>query len=169
MTKNSGMRTPLCATLAALMLLGTPAVAKEIPPQLPGPTAKPTGTPSAAAKRKVGFPHFSWARVPVHAHVGLGDGLKPEQYKFLADHYGFIAFTGGSMSREYRTNKDISFERIVANAARTATSAIRGAGCRSMARLIGIRNSTGPSASPKTMPSRPAGPSGVSSNMRRSS
>ncbi|MBT3278245.1 MAG: hypothetical protein HN909_04225 [Phycisphaerales bacterium] len=66
-----------------------------------------------------GKPHFSWDRVPVSAHLGLDDGLTPEQYTFLADHFDFITFTGGRMSREYRTNKEISFERIITTAART--------------------------------------------------
>ncbi len=42
-----------------------------------------------------GFPDFSWDRVPLYAHLGIGDGLKPEQYHFLADHFKLIAFTGG--------------------------------------------------------------------------
>ena len=119
MTTSYPMRTLLCAVLAALIHLSTSAVAKEIPAQLPDPSLTPAGMPTGAAKCKVGYPHFSWDRVPLYAHIGLGDGLKPEQYKFLADHYDFIAFTGGRMSREYRTKKEITFERIVAHAART--------------------------------------------------
>ncbi len=111
------MRALLYGILAALVLLGASAGAEEIPAQPPGASAKPGG--AAAAKRKVGYPHFSWDRVPVYAHVGLGDGLTDEQYTFLADHYDFISFTGGSMSREYRTSKEITFERLVAGAART--------------------------------------------------
>jgi hypothetical protein len=113
------MRTLLPAALAALMLLGASAAAEKTPPKLPDPSTKQAGTPSTPAKCKIGYPHFSWDRVPVYAHVGLGEGLKPEQYKFLADHYDFIAFTGGQMTREYRTNKKMSFERIATKAART--------------------------------------------------
>ena len=105
--------TVLCAPMAALTLLAASAVALETPAQLPESSTKP------AAKRKLGYPHFSWDRVPVYAHVGLGEGLNSEQYTFLADHYDFIAFTGGSMSHEYRIQKELSFERIAANAART--------------------------------------------------
>jgi hypothetical protein len=68
--------TGLCAVLAALTLLGASAVAQETPLQLPDSSPKP------AAKHKVGYPHFSWDRVPVYAHVGLGDGLKLEQGMF---------------------------------------------------------------------------------------
>lgn len=63
-------------------------------------------------------PDFSWDHVPVYAHVGLGHGLKPGEYRFLAEHYDFIAFTGGSLDRKYRSNSDISFEGIVTDATR---------------------------------------------------
>ena len=66
-----------------------------------------------------GYPNFSWDRVPVYAHVGLGKGLKPNEYRFLAEHYDFIAFTGGAIDREYRSNRKITFERIVTDAAGT--------------------------------------------------
>jgi len=118
MTKSYRIGTLLCALLAAMTLLGVSAVAKETPAEPTAACTKSAPKPPAAAKREVGYPHFSWARVPVYAHVGLGEGLKPEQYKFLADHYGFIAFTGGQMSREYRTNKEMTFERIAASGAR---------------------------------------------------
>jgi len=68
---------------------------------------------------KEGHPAFSWDRVPLYAHVGLGKGLKPEEYKFLATHYGFITFTGGTMDHEYRTDDKITFEHIVTEAARS--------------------------------------------------
>jgi len=64
-------------------------------------------------------PAFSWDRVPLYAHVGLGRGLKPEEYRFLAEYYDFIAFTGGLLDREYRANKNVTFETIVSDAART--------------------------------------------------
>lgn len=65
------------------------------------------------------YPEFGWDHVPLYAHVGLGRGLKPEQYRFLAEHYDFITFTGGSLDRDYRSNNDITFETIVTDAART--------------------------------------------------
>jgi len=42
-----------------------------------------------------GFPQFTWERVPLYAHVGIGDGLKNEQYEFLADRFPIVTFTGG--------------------------------------------------------------------------
>ena len=42
-----------------------------------------------------GFPEFGWDRVPLYAHLGIGEGLQPEQYQFLADRFKLIAFTGG--------------------------------------------------------------------------
>jgi len=42
-----------------------------------------------------GFPAFSWDQVPLYAHIGIGYGLKQDQYNFLADHFSLIAFTGG--------------------------------------------------------------------------
>lgn len=72
----------------------------------------------AAVHANERYPAFSWDRVPLYAHVGLGKGLKPEEYKFLANHYDFITFTGGAMGRDYRANDDITFERIVTEAAR---------------------------------------------------
>ena len=46
-----------------------------------------------------GLPSFSWDRVPLYAHLGIGDGLEPKQYHFLADHFGVITFTGGRVTR----------------------------------------------------------------------
>lgn len=46
-------------------------------------------------KAQEGYPDFNWDRVPLYAHLGIGEGLKPEQYHFLADHFQIIAFTGG--------------------------------------------------------------------------
>jgi hypothetical protein len=53
----------------------------------------------ATAHAGDGFPAFSWDRVPLYAHLGIGDGLKPEQYKFLADRFSLITFTGGRVTR----------------------------------------------------------------------
>jgi hypothetical protein len=102
-----------------MILIGISACAQETPAKRPAAAPKPTKKSPNVAKRKVGYPPFSWDRVSVYAHVGLGEGLKPKQYKFLADHYDFIAFTGGVMTREYRNNKEMSFETLVAGAART--------------------------------------------------
>jgi len=52
-----------------------------------------------AARASEGFPAFSWDRVPLYAHLGIGDGLKPGQYKFLADRFSLITFTGGRVTR----------------------------------------------------------------------
>jgi len=46
-----------------------------------------------------GFPPFTWDRVPVSAHLGIDDGMTPDQCKFLADHFNLITFTGGKVSR----------------------------------------------------------------------
>ncbi len=42
-----------------------------------------------------GFPVFTWDHVPLYAHLGIDDGLEPDQYNFLADHFNLITFTGG--------------------------------------------------------------------------
>ncbi|MCB1235326.1 MAG: hypothetical protein KDM91_09665 [Verrucomicrobiae bacterium] len=44
-----------------------------------------------------GFPEFSWDHVPLYAHLAIGDGLKQEEYDFLAEHFDLIAFTGGTV------------------------------------------------------------------------
>ena len=46
-----------------------------------------------------GFPEFSWDHVPLYAHLGINDGLEPNQYDFLADHFSLVAFTGGKVTR----------------------------------------------------------------------
>lgn len=46
-----------------------------------------------------GFPAFTWEHVPLYAHLGIGDGLEPDQYNFLADHFKLITFTGGRVTR----------------------------------------------------------------------
>jgi hypothetical protein len=74
---------------------------------------------SSALPAQESGPAFSWDRVPLYAHVGLGRGLKPEEYQFLAEHYDFIAFTGGALDRDYRTDKSVSFEPIATDAAKT--------------------------------------------------
>jgi hypothetical protein len=51
--------------------------------------------PIASLRADDGFPDSSWDRVPLYAHLGIGDGLKPDQYNFLADHFELITFTGG--------------------------------------------------------------------------
>lgn len=50
-----------------------------------------------------GTPAFSWDRVPLYAHLGIGNGLKPEQYVFLADHFDLITFTGGLTKNSVET------------------------------------------------------------------
>jgi len=57
-----------------------------------------------AAQAREGFPAFSWDRVPLYAHVGVGSGLKPKQCEWLAKHYNFIALTGGAPDRDFRKN-----------------------------------------------------------------
>jgi len=49
----------------------------------------------ATAHAGDGFPAFSWDHVPLYAHLGIGDGLTPDQYHFLADRFHLITFTGG--------------------------------------------------------------------------
>lgn len=44
-----------------------------------------------------GFPEFNWDHVPLYAHLAIGDGLKPAEYDFLAEHFDLIAFTGGTV------------------------------------------------------------------------
>jgi hypothetical protein len=44
-----------------------------------------------------GYPEFHWDRVPLYAHLAIGDGLKPKQPEFLADHFSLITFTGGTV------------------------------------------------------------------------
>lgn len=39
-----------------------------------------------------GFPDFSWEQVPLHAHLGIDDGLSQDQCTFLADHFSMITF-----------------------------------------------------------------------------
>ena len=41
------------------------------------------------------LPEFSWDRVPLYAHFGIGQGLKPEQYDFLAENFMLIGLTAG--------------------------------------------------------------------------
>jgi len=50
---------------------------------------------TATVRAGDGYPAFSWDHVPLYAHLGIGDGLKPEQCDFLADRFKLITFTGG--------------------------------------------------------------------------
>ncbi|RMF99755.1 MAG: hypothetical protein D6741_07990 [Planctomycetota bacterium] len=50
---------------------------------------------AAAARAHEGYPDFDWDRVPLYAHLSIGNGLTAEQYAFLADHYDLIAFQAG--------------------------------------------------------------------------
>ena len=59
-----------------------------------------------------GFPAFTWDHVALYAHLGIGDGLEPDQYNFLADHFNLITFTGGIV-------RSGSVEPKIADAART--------------------------------------------------
>ena len=52
-------------------------------------------TAFGTARASEGFPAFTWDRVPLYAHLGIGDGLDPNQCNFLADHFSLITFTGG--------------------------------------------------------------------------
>lgn len=54
-----------------------------------------TALPLAVLHAGDGFPVFTWDHVPLYAHLGIGDGLEPDQYDFLADHFNLITFTGG--------------------------------------------------------------------------
>lgn len=49
------------------------------------------------------FPEFNWDRVPVSVHFGIGDGLEPEQYDFLAKHFHFITLTAGRLPKSSST------------------------------------------------------------------
>ena len=46
-----------------------------------------------------GLAPFSWDRVPVSVHFGIGEGLKPDQYDFIAAHFDFVTLTAGRLSR----------------------------------------------------------------------
>ena len=59
------------------------------------------------------LPPFSWNRVPVSAHFGIGEGLQPEQYDFIAEHFDFVTLTAGPLSR----NNEGSAELFTAAAA----------------------------------------------------
>ena len=52
-----------------------------------------------AAHGHDGYPAFSWDRVPLYAHLGIGDGLTPEQCKFLAERFAIITASGGRLTR----------------------------------------------------------------------
>ena len=61
-----------------------------------------------------GLPPFNWDRVPVSVHFGIGEGLTPEQYDFIAEHFNFITLTAGPLPR----NSKGSAELYTAEAAR---------------------------------------------------
>ena len=54
-----------------------------------------------------GFPEFSWDRVPVSAHFGIGEGLTPEQYDFIADRFNFITLTAGPLPRSSKGSAEL--------------------------------------------------------------
>jgi len=54
------------------------------------------------------YPFFSWDRVPLYAHMGIGDGLTSEQYQFLADHFAIVTFTGGILKHSYSVEPNIA-------------------------------------------------------------
>ena len=61
--------------------------------------------PLVALHAADGFPPFNWERVPLYAHLSIGDGLKPAQYNFLADHFALITFqAGGRINSSIETN-----------------------------------------------------------------
>lgn len=52
-----------------------------------------------------GYPEFRWDRVPLYAHLSIGNGLESEQYEFLADHFDLITFqAGGRINGNIETN-----------------------------------------------------------------
>jgi hypothetical protein len=60
--------------------------------------------PIGVLRAQNGFPDFSWDRVPLYAHLGINDGLTPEQAHFLADRFKLIAFTGGVTKQSVEPN-----------------------------------------------------------------
>jgi hypothetical protein len=57
-----------------------------------------------ALRAENGFPDFNWDRVPLYAHLGINDGLTPEQVRFLADRFKLVAFTGGVTKNSVEPN-----------------------------------------------------------------
>jgi hypothetical protein len=53
------------------------------------------------------FPEFNWDRVPVSVHFGIGDGLEPEQYDFLAKHFDFITLTAGRLPKSSKGSAEL--------------------------------------------------------------
>jgi hypothetical protein len=45
-----------------------------------------------------GYPEFQWDRVPLYAHLAVGNGPEPKQIEFLADHFSVVALTGGTVT-----------------------------------------------------------------------
>lgn len=56
---------------------------------------------------KKGLPHFDWDRVPVSVHFGIGEGLTPEQYDFIAEHFDFITLTAGPLPRDSKGSAEL--------------------------------------------------------------
>jgi hypothetical protein len=54
-----------------------------------------------------GFPEFNWDRVSVSAHFGIGEGLTPEQYDFIAKHFNFITLTAGPLPRNSKGSAEV--------------------------------------------------------------
>ena len=52
-----------------------------------------------------GLPQFNWDRVPVSVHFGIGEGLTPEQYDFIAEHFNFITLTAGPLPRNSKYHR----------------------------------------------------------------
>jgi hypothetical protein len=84
--KNT-IRHLIAMSCAVLLGVSSSSAALEAANQAPG----------TADQARDGFPEFSWDHVPLYAHAGIGDGLEPEQYKFLADHFDLICLSGGAL------------------------------------------------------------------------
>jgi hypothetical protein len=54
-----------------------------------------------------GFPEFNWDRVSVSAHFGIGEGLTPEQYDFIAKRFNFITLTAGPLPRNSKGSAEV--------------------------------------------------------------
>lgn len=51
----------------------------------------------ALLRASEGYPEFGWDRIPLYAHLAVGDGLAPAQHEFLAKRFSLITFTGGTV------------------------------------------------------------------------
>ncbi len=54
-----------------------------------------------------GYPEFSWDKVPVSVHFGIGEGLEPHQYDFIAKHFDFITLTAGRLPADSKSSAEI--------------------------------------------------------------